>query len=210
MPTDLSPESVTEGVEYQSDSWEKLQRVIEDETLSMLPAGGFACLIEPDGQVLCHPEIRHTPSYRDVSFAGLELRESIEADSGVDVIDAGGDPVSGVVDFGAGNTHFVATRPLGNTGLRLVVHQPVGALVAAGEESTGYIAGVASVMALLVLGVTAAGLSYLLRRYDSVYEALNTEMKAGLETARKIQQSSAAEFVARAARVRRRGLEPAG
>ncbi|MEM7622476.1 MAG: PP2C family protein-serine/threonine phosphatase [Planctomycetota bacterium] len=181
-------------VEFRSAEWDRLQSIIESEALAKLPVGAFACLIEEDnGQLLCHPEIRENPGLRSFSFENYQLRQAVNSEVAVDVLDAadGSDrSASGVTDFAAGDFHYLATKPIGDTGLRLLVHQPVDEVIDAGEASTHYIAGVASVMIITIAGVTAAGLFALLRRYDSVFERLNREMKANLETARRIQQGA--------------------
>jgi serine phosphatase RsbU (regulator of sigma subunit) len=183
-------------VEFGSPEWERLQSIIETDALQELPAGGFACLIEPDGQVLCHPEIRDAPNLRDFSFGGKDLRDGVEADAeGVDLLaaSAGGDAggtASGVIEFTAGDFHYVATQPLAGSDLRLLVHQPVGALVSVSRENTRWVMGVAGVAIVGVLGVTGVGLGVLLRRYDSVHEALNKQLRANLEVARSIQLRS--------------------
>jgi hypothetical protein len=95
-----------------------------------------------------------------------------------------------VVEFAADNFHYVATKPLPGSNLRLLVHQPADALIAAGESSTRWVMGVAAIAVLGVLGVTGTGLGWLLRRYDGVHEALNRQLRQNLEVARAIQQKS--------------------
>jgi len=179
-------------VEFGSSDWETLQGLIENDALSMLPAGGFACLIEGDGQLLCHPEIRERPGLRGFSFAGYELRPTLDSAESESVVDAGmgGSVASGVTDFAAGEFHYLATTEIGDSGLRLLIHQPVDELVRVGEESTAFVAVVAGAMAVVMLGITGGGLTFLLRRYDGVHEALNRQLHANLETARRIQQST--------------------
>lgn len=193
---ELFPEEATAagtgGVPFKSESWERLQKVIETDALRDLPAGGFACLIEPDGRVLCHPEIRADPGIRKFSFAGMELRATVDGLEAEPVLSAGaiGEFATGVVDFALGNTHFVATAPLGNSGLRLLVHQPIDALLRVGQESTGSVLGVAAVVLVTVLAVTGGGLAFLLRRYDGVHEQLNRQLQENLRTAKRIQEST--------------------
>ncbi|MEN0019962.1 MAG: hypothetical protein AAF747_03655, partial [Planctomycetota bacterium] len=88
--------------EFGSEKWESLQRVIEGPALQSLPHGAFACLIEEDGQLLCHPEIRENQGLRNFSFDGMTIRDRIdvaEASFSTDIVDAGletGETVSGV------------------------------------------------------------------------------------------------------------------
>jgi len=179
-------------IEFGSPEWEELQAIIENDALAMLPAGGFACLIEDDGQLLCHPEIRENRGLRNFSFEGYELLPALDSEESQQVTEAGGagTVASGVTDFGAGNYHYLATTELGNTGLRLLIHQPVDEIVSVGEANTGFIAAIACVTVVVMLGITGGGLTFLLRRYDGVHEALNRQLHANLETARRIQQST--------------------
>ena len=179
-------------VEFGSEEWEELQRLIENDALAMLPAGGFACLIEEDGQLLCHPDIRDRPGLRDFSFGDYDLRATLGSEDRRAIVDVGmdGEVASGVTDFGAGDFHYLATTEIGESGLRLLIHQPVDEVVKVGEASTAFIAVVAGVMAAVMLGITGGGLTFLLRRYDGVHEALNRQLHANLEAARRIQQST--------------------
>lgn len=183
---------VSGKVEYGSDDWKQLQAIIEGDALKELPDGGFACLIEPDGHILCHPDINKNPRLRGFSFDGKMLRSGLESDaSEYDFLDASATPdASGVVEFAAGDFHFVATRPVPGSDLRLLVHQPVDALVSVGKESTRWIMGVACISVIVVLGITGTGLGYLLRRYESTYVKLNTQLRGNLDLARKIQENT--------------------
>lgn len=188
----LFPGDIGTATEYGSPGWERLQGLIESDALAELPAGGFACLVEADGQLLCHPEIRESPGLRGYSFDGKQLLEGLEHNAaGEPVVEAGGDEgASGVIEFVAGDFHYVATKPLAGTSLRLLVHQPVGALVNLGKRNTRWVMGAAGLAVTVVLGVTGVGLGILLRRYDSMHEALNRRMRDNLQVARSIQQNT--------------------
>ncbi|MEM0984022.1 MAG: PP2C family protein-serine/threonine phosphatase [Planctomycetota bacterium] len=189
----LFPTNIGEMVEYGGDEWERLQRFIETEALAQLPDGGFACLIEPDGKLLCHPEIRDDPQLRGYSFAGKELLPRIGIrDDVIEVTAAGATelPATGVIEFATDDFHYVATQPLAGTDLRLLIHQPVGTLVAAGRASTRHIAVFVVLAGIGVLGITGLGLNGLLKRYESVNERLNKQMKENLRIARQIQQAT--------------------
>lgn len=180
------------GVDYGSEEWDRLQRIIENEVFSDLPAGAFACLIQGDGQLLCHPEIRHNPGLRDFSFNRYDIKTAIDDRFGRSIAQTAsrGGEDAGVIEFKTGDYHYVATRPLGQSGLQLLIHQPVGSLVMIGREATRFVVGITGGMSLVVLGVTGGGLMVLLRRYDSVQEALNRQLLSNLQTARRIQEST--------------------
>ncbi len=188
----LFPVDAISMPEFGSAGWERLQGIIESEALQQLPAGGFACLIEPDGQLLCHPEIRESPGLRNFSFDGMDLLANLDEGADAQPLSglAGANPASGVVEFSAGDFHYVATQPLAGSDLRLLVHQPVGSLVRVGEQETRWVMGVAAIAVIGVLGVTGVGLSGLLRRYDSVHERLNRTMRENLDVARRIQEGT--------------------
>lgn len=184
--------SVMDDVEFGGNDWEKLQRIIESETLASLPAGGFACLIEPDGRLLCHPDIRTDPSLRNFSFSGMQIAESLDPEAGHQpVISAGspGAPTSGILEF-PGEFHYVATQPIEENGLRLLVHQPVSGLIEAGQSSTQWILIIAGVAAVGVLSISGLGLNMLLRRYEGAQERLNHQLKEHLLVARRIQRAT--------------------
>lgn len=184
--------SVMDDVEFGGEDWERLQQVIEGEALQDLPAGGFACLIEPDGRLLCHPDIRDQPRLRNFSFGGMQIAESLDPDAARQpVISAGapGSPSSGILEF-PGEFHYVATQPIESNGLRLLVHQPVGGLIKVGKENTSWILIIAAFSAVGVLSVSGFGLNILLRRYEGAQERLNHQMKEHLQVARRIQRAT--------------------
>lgn len=184
--------SVMADIEFGGDDWEKLQRVIEGETLASLPAGGFACLIEPDGRLLCHPDIRDDPGLRSFSFSGMQIADSLDPEAERQpIVSAGlpGEPSSGVVEFSSG-FHFVATEPIESNGLRLLVHQPVDSLIGVGNSNTRSILIIAGFAAVGVLSISGLGLNMLLRRYEGAQERLNHQLKEHLQVARRIQRAT--------------------
>lgn len=187
----LLPETMGD-VEFGSEEWDRLQRIIEGEGLSDLPAGGFVCLVEPDGRLLCHPEIRENPNLRRFSFDGRTLAVSLEnREESVPLMQAGaiGMPSTGVVRF-TSDYHFVGTQPVGDDGLRLLVHQPVASVVNVGRESTRWVLIFAGVAAIGVLGISGLGLNALMNRFEGVQEQLNRQMRDNLQVARRIQQAA--------------------
>ncbi|MEO1008206.1 MAG: PP2C family protein-serine/threonine phosphatase [Planctomycetota bacterium] len=188
----LLPETMGH-IEYGGEDWEKLQRVIEDGTLANLPEGGFACLIEPNGQLLCHPEIRENPGLRNFSFERKRLIAGLDHGAQSQAITAAGDmdePAAGIVEFLAGDFHYVATQPINETGLRLLVHQPVDEVVRTSREATRWIWLIAAPAAVGVLSITGLGLVSLLRRYEGTQERLNRQLHDNLLVARRIQEAT--------------------
>ncbi|MFK7961943.1 MAG: PP2C family protein-serine/threonine phosphatase [Phycisphaerales bacterium] len=189
---DLLP-SLMRDVDYGSDEWNGLQNVIEG--LTDLPAGGFACVLDADGNILCHPDIREEQSLRQVNL-GDELIHATATDAdaappGTRVADLSADEiVGGRIDFRLGDTHYVATRTVPGTDLRLLVHQPVNQLVQAGQASTRIVLLVAGIALFAVLGLTGFGLTALIRSYDSEIESVNRRLRGELSIARDIQQAT--------------------
>lgn len=188
----LLPEIDPGTVEFGGMEWERLQRVVEG--LDDLPADGFACILDPEGRILCHPDIRRDPGLRGVDLddhvVDLPAAGPAGARSRLRLADAPPGTVSGTVDFAPGNTHFVATRALAGGELRLLVHQPVSELVTVGRRTTGFVLAAAACAATLVLLLTGLGLWTVVRAYDSVVEGLNRKLKGDLAIAREIQQAT--------------------
>jgi serine phosphatase RsbU (regulator of sigma subunit) len=179
-------------ITFGGPDWEQAQRVIEG--LDDLPAGGFACLLDEDGRILCHPDIRDEPGLRNLNL-GAEVLEGPRGDvgrggAGARLAELGADPASGRIEFTPGNTHYVATRTLGESPYRLLVHQPVASLVAAGETSTRVVLAVAACALVGVLGLTAGGLAWLVRGYEGRIEQINRRLQGEIDVAHDIQQGT--------------------
>ncbi len=180
---------VDTDAEFGSDEWQRLQGVIETAGQD-LPAGGFACLLDADGQILCHPEIRDDQSLRQVNLGQKLLRTAAEDESreaNVRLADAGEGTYSGRVSFFAEGTHYVATKKIPGTEMRLLVHQPEAELLGASNDLTGSVlfTGVIAVGVIALVG--AGGLLTVIRSYDSTFEEMNRRLKSSLQIARDIQ-----------------------
>lgn len=187
----LLPE-VMGDVEFGSPHWERLQQIIEGEALRDLPSGGFVCLVEPDGRLLCHPDIRDDPGLRNYSFDGMRLEAGLnDRDTSVPLLEAGemGMPGTGIVSFPS-EVHFVGTQPVRDDGLRVLVHQPLGDVVRVEQASTRWILAFAGMAAVGVLGISGVGLNALLRRYEGAQERLNRQMHESLLIAQRIQRAT--------------------
>lgn len=178
------------SVEFGSPEWERLQSVIEG--LDELPAGGFACLLDEDGNILCHPDIREQPGIRNINLADEVLETSGGPDGSLerrrlDEFDA---PASGRVTFAPGNTHYVATDVIDEAGHRLVVHQPVADLVDAGRTSTRVVIASAVCTGMLVLGLAGGGLLLVVRSYEAEIESVARRLQGEIDLAHDIQQGT--------------------
>ncbi len=175
---------------FESEEWDQWQQVIE-EAATDLPAGGFACLLDGDGHVLCHPDIREDRYLRRVNL-GKKLIESATPGGEQVQLDrlAADETFSGRVSFVADGTHYVATRKVPGTDLRLLVHQPEAELFRAGDEVTSSIVASAATAAIAVLLLSGGGLMLVVRSYDSVFESVNRRLRSNLQLARDIQQAT--------------------
>jgi len=177
-------ELVPREIAYQSKDWETAQSVIES---LRMPAGGFACLIDDEGHLLCHPDMREQPELREVRLGSAKLRGEAGAADVVltDLPHAG--VSAGEVVFGGVQTHYLATTYLPTTKARLLVHQPVDGLLSAGEASTSGLLWIAVGIGSVVLLATSVTTARLMRRHDHELESINTGLEG--EVSRRVDQA---------------------
>lgn len=168
---DLIQSQISSPIEFESPDWDKVQSMVESLDLG---AEGFACLIDEEGRVLCHPNLRSDPSLRD-----LQLGEKIlvEPDGSQESINAIGGAARGRLDMPFEGTHFVATKPLEGLGARLLVHQPERGLVHASNRATSHVTRIAVLTLVFTSMLFMGALFLVMRRYESRVERIN----AGLE-----------------------------
>ncbi len=177
-------ERITGAITYESADWETAQSVIES---LRMPAGGFACMVDDDGKILCHPDIREEPGLREVRLGTERLAD-----------DAGGKtttltdlPRTGVstgqVVFNGLVMHYVATTYLPGMKARLLVHQPEEGLLSAGEASTTGLLWIALGIGSVVLLSTGLTTARLMRRHDRQLEKINTGLEG--EVTRRVDQA---------------------
>ena len=186
-PTDASGELM-----FGTPEWDAWQEVIESAGAE-LPGGGFACLLDPAGKILCHPDIREDQSLRSVDL-GAKLIEAAGTGGGamqrVALESASSETLSGRIQFAADGTHYVATRKVPGTELRLLVHQPEAPLFGKANELTGVVVTSGALAAGVVVLLGGLALVGVIRSYDSSFEAVNKTLRGTLEIARQIQQST--------------------
>lgn len=160
------------GLTYGTWEWERVQKLVED---LHLPAGAFVCLLDGDGNILCHPEIRRDPSLRGINLGD----HALVGEEGSTTF-AGAAPektVSGRASFFLDGTHYVTTRMLPSLGARLLVHQPESGLVSLGSSATRGILLTAGVVGSGVLGITGFVTLRLIRRHNRTLETINRELE---------------------------------
>jgi response regulator RpfG family c-di-GMP phosphodiesterase len=172
---DQLAEGVDGPLEFLSEAWERVQQRVE--TLQ-LPGDGFACLLDSEGKILCHPDLRRDPSLRRVSLGNMSLATG-RRDEHLMLGEASAvDTQTGRLRFFLGGTHYVATRRVPGLDARLVVHQPEAGLLALSSRATLVVGFLAGGAALFVLGLTALSTLWVMRRYDNVLEDINRGLEA--------------------------------
>lgn len=169
---------IDRDIVYGTPEWERVQQIIEGFEFS---GDGFACVLDTEGLIVAHPNIRDEPALRDINLGG----EVLQTDSGptplseAEVLDTAGEWVvfRGEIDFGIDGNHYIATRRLGDAPVRLVVHQPIAGLEAAKRETFGRVGANTAVLGLLVIGATTIGMFVLIRRHDRAARDWNARLE---------------------------------
>lgn len=180
-------EGVEGSIEYGSPQWERVQQQVEG---LRLPGDGFACLLDADGRILCHPDLRRDPSLRDTVMGNMSLSPADRTGNFMLSGAPRAETVAGRLRFFLGGTHFVATRYVPQIDARLVVHQPEAGLVALSSRATIVLGIVAGSVALSVVALTALSTLWVMRRYDNALERINKGLEDEVE--RRTQQNLAA------------------
>lgn len=171
-------EGVDGPLEYGSENWSMVQERVER---LQLPGDGFACLLDEEGKILCHPDLRRLPSLRGDVLGHMSL--TTDDDEGDLMLGSAprAETVVGQLRFFLGGTHFVATRYVPELGARLVVHQPEAGLVSLSSKATFVVGVVAGAAVLSVMGLTAMSTLWVMRRYDYALEEINRSLEDEVE-----------------------------
>jgi putative two-component system response regulator len=129
---------VLEVGEFGSPQWERAQAVVEKLELG---GGGFACVLDDEGLVLCHPDIRGEPGLRSVNL-GAEGLMPLAGGEGTPLSQINGaGVVTGMLEHPIFGKHYIATRRTEGGDARLLIHQPVSGLEAASRQVTRGLVG---------------------------------------------------------------------
>jgi signal transduction histidine kinase/ActR/RegA family two-component response regulator len=174
--------SIIEGVgginaelTYGDETWNRLQNIVENVELSN---GGFACIVDRRGNIVCHPEMRENPGLREINLSAHELVDSAGGSTPLMQVGEGGPGgvVSGSMDFQFDGKHYVATQALGNQGVRLIVHQPVSGLTAASRHLTSGLILQAILLGIAVVGLTMLIVFFIIRVHNASMLRWNAEL----------------------------------
>lgn len=152
---------------YGSPGWERMQRAVEQVEM---PGDGFACILDGDNRILCHPELSLNPS-----LLGTNLSANVS-----DITGSGervGEAAVGKTYFLLDGVHYIATRKIEGTNNRLLVHQTAEGLVSVSDALTTPLMITFIGIGGAVLLLTVLGSYVVTRRYEHVLEVVN----AGLE-----------------------------
>jgi len=138
-------------LEFGAPEWERTQTLVEGVEL---PNGGFVCVLDKDGRILCHPEIRQNPGLRDINLSGHMFSEFGKEDEAPLEAFGKSDVSSGTMRFLFDGKHYVATQLFPDAEERLIVHQPVSGLTAASRHLTRGLILQSLIVGLLVVGLT--------------------------------------------------------
>ncbi|MFG0257847.1 MAG: HD domain-containing phosphohydrolase [Phycisphaerales bacterium JB043] len=171
-------------LEYQTDDWERMQALFEG---LRLPNEAFACLLDEDGNILCHPDLRDDPSLRGVNLGSKAF--ALADGASTTLGNRNSQSSVGTSSFLDG-THFIAAQDLEGLAARILVHQPESGLLAATRDTSGGVVAVLALAGVLIVACTAWMVWFVGRRYM----ARIARIHAGLEetVATRTEQASRA------------------
>ena len=170
-------------VSYGGPGWARAQGLVERLTV---PGDGFVVVLDADGRVVCHPDIRTTPALRDAPIGQHLLIRADDAPVRIAGVNAP-NAIAGRVSGMPGGDHLVAMAPLPNLDARLLVFQPIGVLAQGSMVAPTLRAGLLS---LVILGASGYAAFHVVRRQRHVLDLINDRL--GGEIDDRVGQSLAA------------------
>lgn len=167
-------EDVPGGVKIGDERWKRLQQAVE---AADLPATGFVCILDEQGYILAHPDLRTDPSLAKVGlrdtpfqlkFGGAELPlYEISANQ----------PVAGRMPYLDQGMYYAATQRINDAGYHILVLQPASGLSGAGRFVTRDMLLRAMSIGLLVLIPTGVLSWFFIRRHDRALRSWNSQLE---------------------------------
>jgi len=158
----MALEDTTRG----SLGWQRMQDAVKGLAL---PADGFACVLDADNKIICHPDLE-----TDSGLYGRSLASHLPDLNQP----AGNDGQTSVgQSYFFNGVHYIATRQIAGTDNRLLVHQPAQGLVSVSEAITTPLMLTFGIVGGAVLILTMLASYGVARQYEHTLEAAN----AGLE-----------------------------
>jgi CheY-like chemotaxis protein len=162
-----------EDLALGSVAWERVQDIIERVELGK---GGFACVVDAEGFIVCHPELRTNPGLAEVDLSehAFALRGSGD-ELPLEALPAAG-VASGSMDFLLDGRHYVASQALGGGGARLLVHRPASGLTAARTHLTRGLVLQTVGMGVIIVGLTVLIVFLITRAHNAALLCWNEEL----------------------------------
>ncbi|MEM9167971.1 MAG: HD domain-containing phosphohydrolase [Planctomycetota bacterium] len=157
-----------------NDDWKRAQQLVESVSFG---SGGFACILDENGYIACHPDMHDDPSLRGVNLSQhLIVPDGTEEHAAIGQL--GRDQVEvGLADFDINGKHYVATRALTSSGTRLLVHQPVSGLSAAsGQVTSGLLIRMGLAGTPILLLTATIGIAFI-RSHSRAVREWNCELE---------------------------------
>lgn len=158
-------------------SWAAAQRFV---TNVALPPGATAMLLDLQGKVLCHPALEKNPSFARVDYS----EQVVQLHPDGQAVELGqlrpGAAMTGVADFPSGRA---VVSVLYNPGVqaKVVLVQTESATAPAVAQLTREVMRWSGAGGVMIVLLTLAGSSILVRRYDTVLARANERLELELE-----------------------------
>ena len=155
-------------------SWERAQAAVDQVQFG---SGGFACILDANGQIVCHPEIED-PGIRSMNLSERQVDVFGDNLEKVNIMSSGADGIaSGIVDFGADGKHYIATKHISDDGSQLLVHQPVSGISSAVNTINGGLLSKIILSGAIVVGFSALTIGVLMHRHGCEMSRWNRELE---------------------------------
>ena len=157
-----------------SEGWERTQKIIENLKLG---GDGFACVLDSEGNIACHPDIRMQPGLGSVNLGAETLYSPDGVVSGTLADIPNGQVTKGLIDFASDGKHYLATVIDPTSGAQLLVQQPVSGLTAASNKVTASQLTSMLSIGFLLVGLTAVLALVLTRAHDHSLVSWNNQLE---------------------------------
>jgi len=176
--TNLVGQLDLKSLDYGSTDWERLQKTIEG---LQLPNEGFACVLDRQGHILCHPRLRVEPSLRSMQVGANRLRTRA-GDTGWPIMahfDAGTtsqNSFGGLVNLPDG-IHLIGGMNMPALDAQFLVHQRESALVSKVNRMLTPLWHVGMVTNLILCLIGGAATWLLVSYYESSLAGVNSKLE---------------------------------
>jgi HD-GYP domain-containing protein (c-di-GMP phosphodiesterase class II) len=165
-------------LEYGSRNWNRLQDTIES---LHLPNDGFACVLDGQGRVLCHPDLRSDPAMRSMQLGAKRIRERAGDDgwpimAHFDASTTNQHSFAGLVNMPDG-THLIGGVNLPEHNAQFLVHQRKAALVAKVGRMMTPLWRVGAISGLILCLIGGVVTYFSVAHYESSLAGINSNLE---------------------------------